>query len=66
MLKYTTETIQFVMKSLNKYNPRIIAIAGKVGHRGATSLIDDDIPNAYKFVKPEGCHGQGYLTCRMT
>jgi hypothetical protein len=44
------------MKSLKENDPEIIAIAGEIDPWGATSLIVDDIPNAYKFVKPEGCH----------
>ncbi|NPA36437.1 MAG: peptidase [Chlorobi bacterium] len=55
-LKYTPQTMRFVMESLKKHNPRIIAITGESDPWGATSLIVDDIPNAYKFVNPEGCH----------
>jgi len=55
-LRYIPETMQFVMKSLKKHDPEIIAIAGEVDPWGSTSLIVDDIPNAYKFVKPGGCH----------
>ncbi len=55
-LKYIPETMQFVMKSLKEHNPKIIAIAGEIDPWGSTSLIVDDMPNAYKFVKPGGCH----------
>jgi hypothetical protein len=55
-LRYIPETMQFVMKSLKENDPEIIAIAGEIDPWGATSLIVDDIPNAYKFVKPGGCH----------
>ena len=55
-LKYIPETMQFVMESLKKHNPEIIAIAGENDPWGATSLITDGIPNAHKFVKPGGCH----------
>ena len=55
-LRYISETMQFVMDQLKKHNPKIIAIAGENDPWGSTSLLVDDIPNAYKFVKPGGCH----------
>ncbi len=55
-LKYIPGTMQFVMESLKKHDPEIIAIAGENDPWGSTSLIVDDMPNAYKFIKPGGCH----------
>ena len=55
-LRYIPQTMQFVMKSLKKNDPEIIAIAGENDPWGSTSLVVDDLPNAYKFVKPGGCH----------
>ena len=55
-LTYRPETMQFVMKQLKKHDPEIIAVVGGIDPWGATSLIVDDIPNAYKFVKPRGSH----------
>ncbi len=55
-LVYHPETMQFVMTQLKKHNPEIIAISGEIDPWGSTSLLVDDIPNAYLFFKPGGCH----------
>ncbi len=56
ILRYHPETMQFVMAQLKKHNPKIIAISGENDPWGSTSLIVDDISNAYLFFKPGGCH----------
>ena len=55
-LRYIPQTMQYVMKSLKENDPEIIAISGENDPWGSTSLVVDDLPNAYKFVKPGGCH----------
>jgi len=55
-LLFHPETIQFVMAQLKKYNPEIIAISGENDPWSSTSLVVDDISNAYLFLKPGGCH----------
>jgi hypothetical protein len=55
-LTFHPETIQFVMEQLIKHNPEIIAISGENDPWGSTSLIVDDIPNAYLYFKPGGSH----------
>ncbi len=55
-LKYNRNTMQYVVKRLKKYNPKIVLICGQNDPWGSTSLDVAGMSHSHKFVKPGGCH----------
>ncbi len=55
-LKYNRNTMQYVVKRLKKYNPKMVLIYGQTDPWGSTSLDVTGMSHSHKFVKPGGSH----------